>query len=107
MADKKELTQEQKAWGAVGYIWILSLLALSARKDDEYIRFHANQGALLFVISIPLVFIPVVGWMINVVIGVLCIIGIIKALTGEKWPLPILSDTAVKFGDWVIKTIKL
>jgi uncharacterized membrane protein len=52
-------------------------------------------------------FIPVVGWIVNVLIAILAIVGIVKALQGEKWPLPLLSGTAEKFGDWIIKTVKL
>ena len=104
---KKEVSQEEKVWGVVSYLWILSLVALAARKDNEFVRFHASQGALLFIISIPLMFIPVVGWLLNLIIGILAIIGLIKAAQGEKWDLPLLADTAKKFGDWIIKTVKL
>ncbi|MFA6918859.1 MAG: hypothetical protein WC244_01960 [Patescibacteria group bacterium] len=100
-------TSEEKIWSAVSYLWILSLVALAARKDNEFIKFHASQGALLFVASLILMFIPVVGWLINLLIGVLAIIGIVKALQGEKWELPLVADMAQKFGDWIIKTVKL
>ena len=98
---------EEKIWGAISYLWILSLVALAARKDNEFIKFHASQGALLFVVSLVLMFIPVVGWLVNLLIAVLAIIGIIKALQGEKWALPVVGDLAEKFGNWIIKTIKL
>jgi uncharacterized membrane protein len=80
---------------------------LAVRKNDAFARFHANQGVLLFIISIPMMFIPVIGWLINLVIGILAIIGIIKALTGERWELPLLGGVATKFGGWIVKTFKL
>lgn len=108
MPTKKEtVSQEEKIWAAVSYLWVFSIVALAARKDNDFIRFHANQGALLFVISLPLCFIPVIGWLANILIAIVAIIGILKSLQGEKWPLPVMPDAAKQFGDWVIKTLKL
>jgi len=101
------LSSEQKIWGAISYLWILSLVALAARKKDDYIRFHANQGVLIFAVSLFLMFIPMLGWLLNVLLGITAIVAIIKALQGERWELPIASDVAVKFGNWVVKTLKL
>lgn len=99
--------QEKKIWAAVGYLWILSLVALAARKDNEFVRFHASQGALLFLLSIVFMFIPVVGWLANVLVGIAAIVGIVKALQGEKWELPVIGSWAKSLGEWVIKTLKL
>ncbi|MFA5022420.1 MAG: hypothetical protein WC508_05060 [Patescibacteria group bacterium] len=107
MAETKNINSEEKIWAAVGYLWILSLVALAARKNNEFVRFHANQGILLFVVSVILCFIPVVGWLLNILIGITAIVGIIKALQGEKWPLPVAADLAKNLGDWIIKTLKL
>jgi len=104
---KNNQPESGRLWAAAGYLWIISIFVLAARKNDDFVRFHANQGALLFVISIPMFFIPIIGWMVNLLIGVLAIAGILKALSGERWELPFLEETAVKFGAWVIKTFKL
>lgn len=100
-------SDESRLWAAASYLWIISIVVLAARKNDAFARFHANQGALLFIISIPMCFIPIIGWLINLIIGILSIIGIIKAITGEKWELPLLSGVATKFGEWAVKTFKL
>jgi len=108
MATKtSKVNSEQKVWGVVSYLWILSLVSLAARKNDEFIRFHANQGVLLFVCSVVLMLVPVIGVFLNVLVAIVAIIGIVKALQGEKWELPIGGDIAKKFGNWIIKTIKL
>jgi len=107
MAETKMDQSEKKVWAAVGYLWILSLVALAARKDNEFVRFHASQGALLFLISIPCIFIPIIGWMVNLLLGIVSIVGIIKALQGEKWEIPVIGGAAKGFGDWLIKTLKL
>jgi len=98
---------EKKIWAAAGYLWLLSLVVLAARKDNEYVKFHASQGALLFVVSIVFMFIPVLGWLLNVVVAVAAIVGIIKALQGEKWELPVIGKWAKSLGDWIIKTLKI
>ena len=108
MADiKQTVSSEDKVWGAVGYLWILSLVALAARKNNDFIRFHASQGALLFAISLALMLIPGIGWFINLLVAIVAIVGIIKALQGERWPAPLVGGMAKQFGDWIIKTAKL
>ena len=97
---------EQKIWAAISYVWILSLISLLARKNDGYIRFHANQGILLLALSL-FVWFPVVGWMLGILIGVLSIIGIIQAFMGVRWELPVIGKWAPKFAEWVIKTLKV
>ena len=79
------------------------MVVLAARKNNDFIRGHANQGVLLFVASVLFMLMPP----LNIVVGVIAIIGIVKALQGEDWTIPIVGDIAKKFGDWVIKTIKL
>ncbi len=107
MAETKINPSEKKVWAAVGYLWILSLVALAARKDNEFVRFHASQGVLLFVLSVIFWFIPVLGWMLNVIVGIAAVVGIVKALQGEKWELPVIGAWAKQVGDWIIKTLKL
>ncbi|NUM25649.1 MAG: hypothetical protein HUU49_03445 [Candidatus Buchananbacteria bacterium] len=104
---QKSVTSEEKIWGAVSYLWILSLVALAARKNNQFVRFHASQGALLFAISLILMLIPGIGWLLNILIGIAAIIGIIKALQGEKWEVPAVGQFSTKFADWLVKTLKL
>lgn len=106
MAQTKKPTQEEKIWGALSYAWILSVVALAARKNNDYVRFHANQGFLLFVLSLFFWF-PILGWILAIVVTIMAIVGILKSLQGEEWPLPVLAGPAKKAGDWFIKTIKL
>lgn len=107
MAEAKKNNSEERIWGAVGYLWVLSLVALAARKNNEYVKFHASQGALLALLSIVFMFIPVLGWLANILIAIAAIVGIIKSLQGEKWELPIVGTMAQSFGTWIIKTAKL
>lgn len=102
-----KISSDDKFWGALSYLWILSIIVLATKKDNDFVRFHANQGALIFIASLVLMFIPMLGWLINLILGITAIIALLKALQGEKWELPIGADWAKSFGDWVIKTLKI
>jgi uncharacterized membrane protein len=106
MSETQKFTQDDKIWGLLSYFWIFSLVALASRKDNNFVRFHANQGALLFALSLA-GFVPMLGQLLLLVLCVLAIIGMIKAYNGEKWELPLLASPAKDFGDWVIKILKL
>jgi uncharacterized membrane protein len=102
----KKPNQEEKIWAALSYLWILSIVALAARKKNDYIRFHANQGFLLFLCSLVWWF-PFFGQILAIIIVIAAIAGIVKALQGKKWELPLVADIAKKVGDWFIKIVKL
>lgn len=79
MAEQNQVTkQEAKIWAAASYLWILSLVVLAARKNNEYVRFHANQGVLLFVASVIFMLIPGLGWLLNIVVAIAAITGLLK-----------------------------
>lgn len=92
--DPKDV-EENKIWGAIGYLGILSIVVLLMKKDSEFARFHAKQGFVLF-IGMFLAVIPFIGWILGLVVMILAIMGIINAATGKKWKLPILGDLAAK-----------
>jgi len=99
--------QEEKIWSAISYLWILSLVVLAARKNNNYIRFHANQGLLLFVLSLVFFITGPFVMILNLILGIITIFGIIKALQGERWELPVVGSFAKSLGDWVVKTLKI
>lgn len=109
MAETKQKINpsEKKVWAAVGYLWILSLVVLAARKDNDFVRFHASQGVLLFLASIVFMLTGPFAIILNLIVGVAAIVGIIKALQGERWELPVIGNWAKGLGDWIIKTLKL
>ena len=96
----KKPTQEDKVYAAVGYVWILCLVPLLLKKDSEFAQFHGKQGLVLFIIEVigSVVFwIPLFGQLLAVLIMIVAIIGIIKALQGEYYKLPIIQDIVEKF----------
>jgi len=98
---------EEKVWGAVSYVWVLSLVALAARKNNDYVRFHASQGTLLFILSLIFMIIPVIGWIINIFLVIAMVIGIVKSLQGKKWELPLVAGVSKSLADWIVKKAKL
>lgn len=91
--------EEGKAWAAIGYLGILFLVPLLAKKDNAFALYHAKQGMVLFIAYIIVSFlaaIPFVGWVVGVVIYlllfILFIIGLMNALSGKKKPLPVIGQ---------------
>jgi len=86
--------------GALSYVWILSVVMLVIKKDDEFVKFHAKQATVLFIASIVswviAFFIYFLGPIFSIVILIFCIIGFVKALSGEKYKIPLVGDLAEK-----------
>jgi len=81
---------------ALSYLWLLSIVMLVLKKDDQFVRFHAKQGAVIFLGSLILWLIPVLGWILNIILLVAMIIGFMKAYGGEKYKMPLVGDLAEK-----------
>ncbi len=82
----------------VGLLWILGLFI---EKDNQDVRFHTNQGLILFITEIIvgvlcffLRFIPFVGGLLSGLLGLLCVVymvlGILHAVNGQRRPLPVI-----------------
>jgi uncharacterized membrane protein len=93
------------AYLIVGIIWYF---VDDKMKKNEYARFHVRQALVLLVIGVILgilnsilVWIPVIGWIIMVVLEILLFIawlmGIISAINGKKKQMPFLGQYAKKF----------
>ena len=93
--DKAKDIEENKHIAVLSYVWILCLVPLLLKRDSEFAQFHAKQGLVLFLAEIILVWVPIIGWAINLVILVVAIIGIFKVLQGEYWEVP-YAQTVVK-----------
>ena len=104
---------QNKVMGILAYIGILFLVPIFAAKNSPYSRFHANQGLVLFIVEAAygivyailafiLAFIPIIGWitilllgLVNIVFFVFMILGIINACSGEVKPLPIIGAITI------------
>jgi uncharacterized membrane protein len=108
--DPKDI-EENKVLAAISYLGILVLIPLLMKKESKFVKEHAKQGLVLFIAEIVLwivdlifAFIPVLGliisiliWIVLVAIGILSIIGLIYALQGKFWKMPLVYDWAQSF----------
>ncbi|MEM7818754.1 MAG: DUF4870 domain-containing protein [Candidatus Aenigmatarchaeota archaeon] len=104
--EKTSLGLEENVEGALCYVlaWITGLIFLILENKSKFVKFHALQSIITFlgltVVAIFFNLIPVVGWVISALIGLLTfalwIILIIKSYQGEKYKLPIAGDIAEK-----------
>ena len=103
---KKE-QEDGKAMGILSYI--IPLIPYFVEKNNKFVKYHATQGMNLLIISLIyavaysilsfiFLFIPVVGWIVVALIGLLgfgilalCIMGIIDVCNGKARELPIVN----------------
>jgi len=103
---KTSLGMEQNIEGLLCYVlgWVTGIIFLLLEKENKFVRFHAVQSIVVFgaytVIAIILSFIPVVGWIILWILGVLAfilwIVLMVKAYQGQMYKLPVAGDIAEK-----------
>ena len=108
MDEKKKtaLGIDENIEGLLCYLlgFITGILFLILEKENKFVRFHAMQSTVtfvvLFVISMVLWSIPIIGWVISPLISLLSLILWIllmyKAYQGEIYKLPIAGDFAEK-----------
>lgn len=102
--------KKNKAMGVLSYLGILVLIPLlTGDKRSEYVRHHANQGLILFILSFIIDLLEgkwvwglhawlnfggsILSWMFDIA-GLACFIlmvaGIVTACKGEKRKLPVI-----------------
>lgn len=96
-----QAVKDGKVMSILAYIGILVLIPLFAEKNNPYVRFHVNQGFVLFILSIAasivstiFMFIPVFGAILVSLVSLaqvaLMIIGIVNAATDSAKELPVI-----------------
>jgi uncharacterized membrane protein len=89
--------EENKLVAALSYIWILFLIPLLVKKDSSFAQFHARQGLVMVIASFLFSLIPFFGWLGNVVLFFVCVLAVVKTLSGEAWEIPLVKDAVKKF----------
>lgn len=94
---------EQNKWlGVLAYF--IFFIPLLVNKDDEFGKFHANQGLVLLLLGIAVSIvgsiIPFIGWFVIAPLGaILCvvlgIIGIINAINLKMKELPLIGSIKI------------
>ncbi|MBU4332548.1 DUF4870 domain-containing protein [Patescibacteria group bacterium] len=93
-----------RAMGVISYIGILCIIPLLVKKQSKFAQHHARQGLVLFIGEIALIIIavvPLLGWLLSflgwIVAVLFSVMGIINALAGKMWEMPVLGKYAKKF----------
>jgi uncharacterized membrane protein len=103
---KTSMELDENVAGLLCYVlgWVSGLVFFLIEKKNKFVRFHALQSIIVFGVltlaSIVIGWIPFIGWVINMLIGVLAIVLwillMIKAYQGEKYKLPWAGNLAEK-----------
>lgn len=73
------------------------IIAILAKREDDYVMYYARQSLVLFVSWIVaglVAKIELVGWLVLVAVVSLWVIGCIYALSGEKREIPLIGEYA-------------
>ncbi len=89
-------TTDRNMMAALSYVWILSIVMLAVRGKEPFIKFHAKQALVLFILSI-FSWIPVLGWIVGLLALIGMILGFINAWQGKEYRLPFVADLADRF----------
>ncbi len=102
--------EENKVLSILCYFGILFLIPYFMKKESQYIKFHANQGLILFIFNIALGIVSgIIGAIFGAILGeigvllstllgslisliglVFMVLGIINAISGKAKELPII-----------------
>ncbi len=85
------------------YMGVLCIIPMMTSRDDTYVRFHARQGAILWmweVLAVYSLFLPGIGKLFfrfsSMTCLILSIIGVISVLVGRAWKIPLIGEWAEK-----------
>ncbi len=107
-------TDNTKIFSILSYLGILFLIGLIADPKNEKLKFHVNQGCVLFIVEIVLgiavqivsaivSYIPAVGYLLTTLVALvvyiglfaLAIMGILNASKGEEKQLPVIGKIVI------------
>jgi uncharacterized membrane protein len=92
--------RDEKILLVLCYVGLLALVPYLVSRDGEPLRFHARQGLALSLLGVGcagLALVPYLGFIGQLgLAGVLAlsILGVVKALEGACWRMPVAADVA-------------
>lgn len=90
----KDDAKQNKWWAALCYFGPFFLLSWLLKPKSRFVRYHVNQGLVLFLCWVILNifdFIPFM-WVLNILAIVCFFCGITNALKGKRKPMPVIGD---------------
>ncbi len=98
--EKSSTGLDENVAGFLCYLlgFITGIVFLIVEKESRFVKFHAKQSTItflgLFVISLLIGWIPVIGTLILIFNLILWLVLMIKALQGKRYSLPIVGKMA-------------
>jgi len=98
--EKSSTGLDENVAGFLCYLlgFITGIVFLIVEKESRFVKFHAKQSTItflgLFVISLLIGWIPVIGTLILIFSLILWLVLMIKALQGKRYSLPIVGKMA-------------
>jgi len=103
-ATEDKAKKQTNIMALISYIGPLCLVPILTKDQDEFVKFHAKQGLVLFGLevaaSVIFSIIPIlwaIGWILSIAWLVLSILGIMNVVKDAKKELPIIGKYANKF----------
>lgn len=110
MTETTQSGLSDNAAGALAYVTIIPaiiFLVMEPYNRNPFIKFHAWQCIFfsiacigLWVVDMVLAFIPILGWILMLLIGLgviaIWIVCVMKAFNGQKFMLPVIGPLAEK-----------
>lgn len=88
----------------ISYIGILCLIPILTKEKNEFVKFHAKQGLVLFIsevitwiVFVNILYFSFLGDLFGLLWVVLSIIGITNVLNNKKKEIPFVGKFAKKF----------
>jgi uncharacterized membrane protein len=105
-ASKTSSGMDQNVAGLLCYVlgWVTGIIFFIIEKENKFVRFHAMQSIVVFggltVIEIILNFIPILGWILNIILGIIAfilwILLMVRAYNGKMYKVPWAGNFAEK-----------
>jgi len=103
MSTNKEKETNDSVFAVISYLWILCLVPIILKKESEFVKFHARQGLMLFILELGfgiISILPLIGDFISLlgtlICGIFSLVCIVQVLMGNKWEVPIIGEWAKK-----------
>ena len=91
---------------AISYLGVFCLIPLIFARDSAFAQYHAKQGVVIAVAGIVLRLLSGLLWdlpfggalvsIVSLAVFIVSVMGIVKALRGEKFEIPYISGWAAK-----------
>lgn len=96
-------TLTERVVAAIGYLGILCLVPLLLHRDSPFAMHHGKQGFVVLIAWVVIwvgAIVPIIGWLVwffgCIALLLLMLFGMVQALYGNLWELPVLGTYAKK-----------